>query len=70
VLGQKVHTLVNDLLPTGEYEIKWDGRDRQGNSVASGLYIYRLWISSHAVEDAPHQLGGIYQYSRKMLLLK
>jgi hypothetical protein len=70
VLGQKVHTLVNDLLPPGEYEIKWDGRDRQGNSVASGLYIYRLWISSHAVEDAPHQLGGIYQYSRKMLLLK
>jgi hypothetical protein len=70
VLGQKVHTLVNDLLPPGEYEIQWDGRDRQGNPVASGLYIYRLWVSSHAVQGAPNQRGGIYQYARKMLLIK
>ena len=36
---------------------RWDGRDQQGQSVASGVYMYRL------------QAGPVTQ-SRKMLLLK
>ena len=41
-LGQLVRTLVRDVLPAGYHELVWDGRDREGRAVASGLYIIRL----------------------------
>lgn len=66
LLGQRVRTLLNETVLPGEYEARWDGRDQRGNPVASGLYIYRLWVSSHI---GP-QRGGIYQHSRKMLLIR
>lgn len=70
ILGQRVNTLLNEIKSPGEYEMTWNGRDCQGNTVASGLYIYRLWVSSHAVQGVPNQRGGIYQYAHKMLLIK
>ncbi len=42
VSGQKVSTLVDDYLRAGEHIVAWDGRDRSGRAVASGVYIYRL----------------------------
>ena len=42
VRGQKIKTLVNDNLPAGEYEVKWNGNDDNGSSVASGIYFYKL----------------------------
>ena len=45
-LGQKLRTLVADLLAVGRHEVEWDGRDDGGIEVASGLYIYRLRIGS------------------------
>ncbi len=42
VLGEKVETLVNGQMDAGTHTIHWNGRDEAGNSVASGIYFYRL----------------------------
>ena len=43
VLGNTVRTLVQDeLVESGNHEIKWDGRDATGQVVSSGVYFYRL----------------------------
>ena len=43
VLGEKVKTLIKekDILP-GDYDLTWDGKDESGNSVASGVYFYKM----------------------------
>ena len=40
--GELVTVLENADRPAGNYELRWDGRDRQGASVASGTYFARL----------------------------
>ncbi len=40
--GEIVHQLVNEILPGGYHTVQWDGRDANGHSVASGMYIYQL----------------------------
>ena len=39
--------LVDDRLPAGAYEAVWDGTDRNGRSVASGVYLYRLTSAAY-----------------------
>lgn len=39
VRGERVATLLDGEIPTGETLVTWDGRDRQGATVASGIYI-------------------------------
>ena len=57
LLGQEVVTLANGDHMAGEYRLIWDGRDRSGEAVASGLYFYRLE-------------AGAYSQTRKMVLVK
>jgi hypothetical protein len=40
--GRRVRELINTDLETGSHKIHWDGRNDQGESVPSGIYIYRL----------------------------
>ncbi|MFQ6092533.1 MAG: FlgD immunoglobulin-like domain containing protein [bacterium] len=42
ILGQEVRTLVNEPKEPGYYTVQWDGKDRYGDDVASGVYFYRL----------------------------
>jgi hypothetical protein len=42
VLGQEVRILIGDYRAAGMHEVVWDGRDRDGRSVSSGVYIARL----------------------------
>ncbi|UCH62077.1 MAG: DUF4962 domain-containing protein [Fidelibacterota bacterium] len=42
VSGQLVRTLVTGNMLAGDYSIVWDGRDRAGRPVSSGLYFYAL----------------------------
>ena len=46
IMGQKVATLVNGPMETGEHQIYWDSKDQWGKSVASGIYFYRLKAGS------------------------
>jgi hypothetical protein len=57
ILGRKVKTLVDRSIEAGSHEVVWDGFDDSGNSVASGVYFYRLDTA-----------GG--HVTRKMMLLK
>ena len=42
VLGQPVRQVWNGPLAAGEHRLAWDGRDGQGQPVASGVYMVRL----------------------------
>ncbi len=42
VSGRMIRSLVDGHLPAGMHEVTWNGRDRSGATVASGVYFYRL----------------------------
>ncbi len=64
-LGQKVKTLVTGRQAAGVYTVQWNGKDEEGNPLASGIYIYRM--EAHLLN--PSQAGAFSQ-SRKMVLLR
>jgi hypothetical protein len=57
ILGQRVRHLVESEQPAGFHQVVWDGKNTQGNGVASGVYFYRI------------EAAGFTQ-SKKMVLLK
>ncbi len=40
--GQWIATLVDQLQPTGEYKVQWNGKNHRGVAVPSGVYFYEL----------------------------
>ena len=42
ILGQNINTLVDEFQDAGNYSIEWNGTDRDGRPVSSGIYFYRL----------------------------
>jgi len=42
LLGQKVKSLINEIIPAGNYTAIWDGTDSNNRSVSSGVYYYRI----------------------------
>lgn len=70
ILGQRVRSLLNTVMPGGEHSVRWDGRNDGGNPVASGVYIYRLRVSTAGVKGNGAARGGVYQHTRKMVLLR
>jgi flagellar hook assembly protein FlgD len=57
ILGHEVRTLVNNQQNAGFNSIVWNGKDRFGRTVGTGVYFYR--ISSER-----------FIKTRKMILLK
>ena len=57
VRGQRVRTLVDHHLEAGLHFVHWDSRDMKGQSVAAGIYFYRI-------------TAGERTATRKMLLLR
>jgi len=57
VMGQKVKTLVSDFQSQGFQSVTWDGTDKNGTEVASGIYFYRIKTDYS-------------QETRKMVLMK
>lgn len=49
VLGRKVATLVEGMLPAGSHTVTWEGMNEAGQRVASGTYLYRLETGSHSL---------------------
>ncbi|MEA2095568.1 MAG: chitobiase/beta-hexosaminidase C-terminal domain-containing protein [Candidatus Cloacimonadota bacterium] len=58
IKGQKVKTLINEIIPVGDHSVIWNGVDEVGKSVSSGVYFYKL-IVNKKTEDV-----------KKCLLLK
>lgn len=42
IKGQKIKTLVNSYLEKGTHNVVWNGTDKSGKKVVSGLYFYKL----------------------------
>ena len=40
--GLPIRILVQSAPAAGAHTIRWDGRDDEGRSVASGVYLYQL----------------------------
>jgi hypothetical protein len=49
VAGRKVADLVSGSLGAGAHAVSWDGTDRDGGRVASGVYLYRLTAGGESV---------------------
>lgn len=44
VQGRRVRTLLDQRMPAGRHDLRWDGTDDNGARVASGAYYYELRI--------------------------
>ncbi len=42
--GKVIKTLVNEVLPPGNYITKWDCRNASGDHVSSGTYLIKIWV--------------------------
>jgi hypothetical protein len=56
-LGREIAVLVNEEKAPGKYQVSWNGEDKNGSKVPSGIYFYRM-------------TAGNYSLTKKMLLLK
>ncbi len=63
ITGREIIQLVDSRVPAGDRRVVWNGRDRHGNPVASGLYIYRLVAKSNETKQ-------VFTQSNKMVLMK
>jgi len=57
LLGREIATILNGAQGAGSYQVRWDGKNASGESVASGVYIYQL-------------RAGTSVLTRKMILMK
>lgn len=57
VVGQVVLTLIDETLQPGIYQAVWDGTNKIGQTVSSGIYFYQL-------------SAGSYNFLGKMTLIK
>jgi hypothetical protein len=55
--GQLICSLLDDQIDAGNHSIVWNGTDRHGKTVSSGIYYYRLQVAD-------------YKATRSMVLMK
>jgi len=56
-LGQQIGTLIDTQYAAGFHSVRWDGKDRNGSPVSSGVYLYQIQ-------------AGEFSQVRKMSLLR
>lgn len=57
LLGQEIATLVDETVKAGTHETEWNGKDKNGADVSSGIYFYKL-------------TAGDFVETKKMMLVK
>jgi 1,4-alpha-glucan branching enzyme len=62
ILGREVRELVNSKLAAGPYEAIWNGKNQNGISVGSGVFIYEIQAQSAG--------EMVFRQSRKMVLIR
>ena len=55
--GQLIRKLLNTSLSSGQHHVVWNGKDENGKTVASGLYLYKMDTAN-------------YTSTQKMMLMK
>lgn len=55
--GQMIKSLLAEYRPAGDHSVVWNGTDENGQSMASGIYYFRMQ-------------SGKYSSTRKMILMK
>jgi len=45
--GELINTLANEILPSGNYLVKWNGKNAKGMDVSSGIYFYHLKVADN-----------------------
>jgi subtilisin family serine protease len=66
IMGREVQRLVDEVIEPGYYTATWEGRNKSGSPVASGIYIYRftaLPVSDAGISEGIH-------YVKTMLFTK
>jgi len=63
ILGKEVVRLVDERQGAEFSKVRWDGRNKYGNKVASGLYIYQIIARGF-------QKDQIFTQTRKMVIIK
>lgn len=58
IKGQKIKTLINSIMERGDHLIQWDGTDKTGQPVSSGIYFYNLKTGDKVIS------------TKRMLLIK
>ncbi len=61
--GQLVRTLMNHEMAQGRHELVWDGRNQNGETVATGVYLYRLTLQDQSG-------AAVYSETRRMSFVK
>ena len=61
ILGQHIKTLVDEIQDASSYEIEWNGINKNGNLVSSGIFIYRFSAQVGKNKNV---------FNKKMLLMK
>ena len=41
-IGQQIGTLTDTKYAAGLHSVRWDGKDKNGNPVSSGIYLYQI----------------------------
>jgi tetratricopeptide (TPR) repeat protein len=58
IKGQKVKTILADVMSKGKHSVVWSGEDNRGRKVSSGVYFYQIVVN------------GEFERMNKCLLLK
>jgi DNA/RNA endonuclease YhcR with UshA esterase domain len=64
VLGQELATLVNDVQGPSYYRVVWNGQDKNGGQVSSGVYFFRI------VAEPTDDKAQPFVHAKRMLLMK
>jgi hypothetical protein len=64
VLGQEMMTLVNEVQSPSYYRVVWNGTDKGGAQVSSGVYFFRIVAEPTDGKTQP------FMQVKKMLLMK
>lgn len=62
--GELVITLVSKMQSPGYYQVQWDGKNRYGEQVSSGVYLYR--IEANPVSEVTQR----FQKTHKLIIVR
>ncbi len=72
LLGREVVRLVDQRLEAGYHQLVWNGRDRSGREVPTGMYIVQMLVPSTIPQHAGPTAGTTPEYRKsiKLVMLK